>query len=185
MHSIRFFRKEVMEDLEILKNAIRDVPDFPKKGIIFKDITPVLKSGKLFSLAVESMVKPFRTRKIDNVVAIEARGFILGGAIARVLNCGMIPVRKAGKLPSQKYSVTYELEYGTDTLEIHTDAVNKGENVLVVDDLLATGGTAQGVCELIEKSGGNIIGISFLIELAFLNGRKRLGNYPVHCVLQL
>ncbi|MBU0533215.1 MAG: adenine phosphoribosyltransferase [Candidatus Omnitrophica bacterium] len=174
-----------MKDLEILKSAIRDVPDFPKKGIIFKDITPVLKDGKLFSLAVENMTEPFRKQKIDSVVAIEARGFIFGAAIASVLNCGMVPVRKQDKLPYKTHSVNYALEYGTDTLEIHIDAVNKGENVLVVDDLLATGGTAQGVCELIEKSGGNIIGISFLIELAFLNGRKRLGNYPIHCVLQL
>ena len=174
-----------MKDLEILKSAIRDVPDFPKKGIIFKDITPVLKDGKLFSLAVEKMIEPFREKKIDSVVAIEARGFIFGAAIAGVLNCGMVLVRKKGKLPYETRSVSYELEYGTDKLEIHTDAVNKGENVLVVDDLLATGGTAQGVCELIEKSGGNIIGISFLIELAFLNGRKRLGDYPIHCVLQL
>jgi len=174
-----------MKDLEILKSAIRDVPDFPKKGIIFKDITPVLKDGKLFSLAVENMTEPFRKQKIDSVVAIEARGFIFGAAIASVLNCGMVPVRKQDKLPYKTHSVNYALEYGTDTLEIHIDAVNKGENVLVVDDLLATGGTAQGVCELIEKSGGNIIGISFLIELGFLNGRKRLGNYPIHCVLQL
>ena len=174
-----------MKDLEILKSAIRDVPDFPQKGIIFKDITPVLKDGNLFSLAVEKMIEPFREKKIDSVVAIEARGFIFGAAIAGVLNCGMVPIRKKGKLPYETHSVNYELEYGIDTLEIHTDAVNRGDNVLVVDDLLATGGTAQGACELIEKSGGNIIGISFLIELGFLNGRKRLGNYPIHCVLQL
>lgn len=173
-----------MKDLEILKSAIRDVPDFPKKGIIFKDITPVLKDGKLFSLAVENMIEPFRKQKIGSVVAIEARGFIFGAAIARVLNCGMVPVRKPGKLPYKTHSVNYALEYGTDTLEIHTDAINKGENVLVVDDLLATGGTAQGACELVEKSGGNIVGISFLIELGFLNGRKRLGDYPIHCVIK-
>jgi len=173
-----------MKDLEILKSSIRDVPDFPKKGIIFKDITPVLKDGKLFSLAVDNMLEPFRKQKIDSVVAIEARGFIFGGAIAGILNCGMIPIRKPGKLPSETHSVNYELEYGTDTLEIHSDAINKGDRILLVDDLLATGGTAEGVCKLIEKSGGNIIGISFLIELAFLNGRKRLGNYPIHSVLQ-
>ena len=174
-----------MKDLDKLKSAIRDVPDFPKKGIIFKDITPILKDNGLFSLAVENMVEPFKGQKIDSVVAIEARGFILGGAIARKLNCGMIPVRKPGKLPYDTYSVSYELEYGTDTLEIHTDAINKGDRILVVDDLLATGGTAEGVCELVGKSGGGIVGISFLIELTFLNGRERLKNLPVHCVLQL
>ncbi len=174
-----------MTDIEKLKSAIRDVPDFPKKGIIFKDITPILKNKELFSLAIAKMVEPFKKQKIHSIVAIEARGFILGGAIARILNCGMVPVRKQGKLPSKTYSVTYDLEYGTDTLEIHTDAVNKGDRVLLVDDLLATGGTAGSVCKLIEKSGGEIVGLSFLIELAFLNGRKKLKDYPIHCVLQL
>ena len=174
-----------MKNLDKLKSAIRDVPDFPKKGIIFKDITPILKNSELFSLAIENMVEPFKKQKIDSVVAIEARGFIFGGAIARKLNCGMIPVRKPGKLPSDTYSVTYELEYGTDKLEIHTDAINKGNRILIVDDLLATGGTVEGVGKLVEKSGGEIVGISFLIELTFLNGRKRLKDYPIHCVLQL
>lgn len=173
-----------MKDLEKLKAAIRDVPDFPKKGIIFKDITPVLKNGELFSIAVEKMVEPFKNKKIKSIVAIEARGFILGGAIAYILNCGMIPVRKTGKLPSKTYSVTYELEYGTDTLEIHTDAVNKGDRILLVDDLLATGGTAESVCKLIEKSGGEIAGISFLIELAFLKGREKLKNYPIFSLIK-
>ncbi|MDD5455332.1 MAG: adenine phosphoribosyltransferase [Candidatus Ratteibacteria bacterium] len=173
-----------MKDIETLKSAIRDVPDFPRKGIIFKDITPVLKDGKLFSLAIENMLEPFRDQKIDSVVAIEARGFIFGGAMANILNCGIIPIRKSGKLPSKTHSIDYELEYGTDTLEVHTDAINKGDKILLVDDLLATGGTARGVCKLIEKSGGEIVGISFLIELAFLNGREKLKNYPVHSVLQ-
>ena len=183
--SDKIYQSKTMKDLEKLRSAIRDVPDFPKKGIIFKDITPILKNPELFSIAVEKMIEPFRKQKIESVVAIEARGFILGGTIARMLGCGMIPVRKPGKLPSETYSVTYDLEYGTDTLEIHTDAIKKGDRILLVDDLLATGGTAEGVCELIEKSGGKIVGISFLIELTFLNGRKRLKNHPVHCVLQL
>ncbi len=173
-----------MKDIEILKSAIRDVPDFPKKGILFKDITPVLKDGKLFSLAIENMLEPFKKEKIDSIIAIEARGFILGGAMAHVLNCGIVPVRKFGKLPSKKHSVSYALEYGTDTLEIHTDAVDRGDKVLLVDDLLATGGTVQGVCKLINKSGGEIVGISFLIELAFLKGREKLNGYPIHSVLQ-
>jgi adenine phosphoribosyltransferase len=177
-------RKKVMKDMEILKSAIRDVADFPKKGIIFKDITPLLRDGRLFSLAIENMLKPFSAQKIDSVIAIEARGFIFGGAIAHILNCGIVPIRKSGKLPSKTHSVDYKLEYGTDTLEIHTDAINRGDRVLLVDDLLATGGTVEGVCKLMEKSGGEIIGISFLIELAFLKGRERLKNYPVHSVLQ-
>jgi len=173
-----------MENLEILKSAVRDVPDFPKEGIIFKDITPVLKDGKLFALAIEKMVEPFRKQKIDSIIAIEARGFIFGGAIAHILNCGIVPIRKSGKLPSETHSVDYELEYGTNTLEVHTDAVNRGDRVLLVDDLLATGGTVQGVCKLMEKSGGEIIGISFLIELSFLKGREKLKNYPIHSVIK-
>jgi adenine phosphoribosyltransferase len=173
-----------MKDFEKLKSSIRDVPDFPKKGIIFKDITPLLKNGELFSIAVKKMAAPFKTKKIDSVVAIEARGFILGGAVAQVLGCGFVPVRKAGKLPYKTDSVTYKLEYGTDTLEVHTDSVDRGDKILIVDDLLATGGTAKGVSELVEKSGGKVVAFSFLVELAFLNGRQQLKNYPVHCVIQ-
>jgi len=173
-----------MENLEILKSAVRDVPDFPKEGILFKDITPILRDGRLFSSAIENMLKPFRNEKIDSIVAIEARGFIFGGAMAHVLNCGIVPIRKSGKLPSETHSVDYELEYGTNTLEVHTDAVNRGDRVLLVDDLLATGGTVQGVCKLMEKSGGEIIGISFLIELSFLKGREKLKNYPIHSVIK-
>lgn len=177
-------KERTMKDVEILKSAIRDVPDFPKKGIIFKDITPILKNGKLFASAVENMLGPFKNEKIDSVIAIEARGFLLGGPVAHALNCGIIPVRKLGKLPFTKHSIEYELEYGVDTLEIHSDAVNKGDKVLLVDDLLATGGTVQGVCKLVEKSGGDIVGISFLIELAFLKGREKIKDYPIHTVLR-
>lgn len=170
--------------MERLRGAIRDIPDFPKKGIIFKDITPLLKDRRLFSLAVEQMIGPFKDERIDAVVAIEARGFILGGAIAHLLDCGMIPVRKAGKLPFTTESVTYELEYGTDKLEIHSDAIEKGDRILVVDDLLATGGTAVAVCELVERNGGDVVGISFLVELTFLKGREKLNNYPVHALIK-
>ncbi|HIE43915.1 MAG TPA: adenine phosphoribosyltransferase [Candidatus Omnitrophica bacterium] len=171
-------------NMERLRGAIRDIPDFPKKGIIFKDITPLLKDRRLFSLAVEQMIGPFKDERIDAVVAIEARGFILGGAIAHLLDCGMIPVRKAGKLPFTTESVTYELEYGTDKLEIHSDAIEKGDRILVVDDLLATGGTAVAVCELVERNGGDVVGISFLVELTFLKGREKLNNYPVHALIK-
>lgn len=173
-----------MNNIDKLSASIRDIPDFPKKGIIFKDITPLLQDGELFSIAVEEMASPFKGKEIDSVVAIEARGFILGGAIAKVLGCGFVPVRKAGKLPYETDSVTYELEYGTDTLEVHTDSVKKGDKVLIIDDLLATGGTAKGVSELVEKSGGEVVAFSFLVELSFLNGRDKLKNYPVHALIK-
>ena len=169
---------------EDLSKAIRDVPDFPQKGIIFKDITPLLRDKKLFAQAVEEMTEPFRGKNIDAVVAVESRGFIIGGIIAKSLGCGFVPVRKKGKLPYKTYSATYELEYGTDTLQIHTDALNKGEKVLIVDDLLATGGTVSATCELVEKSGAKIEGISFLIELTFLKGRDKLKDYPLHCLIK-
>lgn len=171
-------------DIERLRRSIRDIPDFPKKGIIFKDITPLLKDKELFSLSVEEMIKPFKDKEIDRVVAIEARGFILGGAIAQRLQCGIIPVRKKGKLPFTTHSVTYELEYGTDILEMHTDAIERGNRILLVDDLLATGGTAKSTSELVERCGGRIIGISFLIELTFLKGKEKLKGYSVHSVTQ-
>lgn len=167
-----------------LSKAIRDVPDFPKKGIIFKDITPILRDKDLFAQAVEEMAKPFKGKGIDAVVAVESRGFIFGGVIAHSLGCGFVPVRKKGKLPYKTYSATYELEYGTDTLQIHTDALNKDGRVLVVDDLLATGGTVSATCELVEKSGAVVEGISFLIELTFLKGRDKLRKYPLHCLIK-
>jgi len=171
-------------DVDELKRAIRDVPDFPKKGIVFKDITTLLKQPDLFSKAIKMMVAPFENEKIDVVVGIDARGFILGGPIATQLNAGFVPVRKKGKLPSEVKEVTYALEYGQDTVAIHIDAFSGGKKVLVVDDLLATGGTLQGSCELIELVGGEIVGISSLIELTFLKARDKFSKYKYHSVIQ-
>jgi len=160
------------------------VPDFPKKGILFKDITPVLSDIDTLRASVKEMAAPFMDLEIDVVVGIESRGFIFGAPIADVLNCSFVPVRKPGKLPWKTESVSYELEYGTDALEIHEDAITEGQNVLIVDDLLATGGTAEATCKLVSKLGGNIKGLSLLIELEGLNGRKRLNQYNVHSLVQ-
>lgn len=162
---------------------IRNVPDFPKEGIQFKDITTLIKDGELFAEVVDQLYLPFKEHEIQKVVGIESRGFIFGAALSYKLNAGFVPIRKPGKLPAEKLSASYELEYGTDSIEIHKDAILPGENVIVVDDLLATGGTAKAACELIEKLSGNIIGISFLIELTELKGRDKLKNYPVHSLL--
>jgi adenine phosphoribosyltransferase len=167
-----------------LKKFIRDVPDFPKKGVIFKDITTLLKEGKVFKEAVNLLAKKLEKKKIDKIVSMEARGFIFGGALAHKLNCGFVPVRKKNKLPWKKISVTYELEYGTDILEIHRDAIAKGENILIVDDVLATGGTAKGVAELVEKLGGKVVAFGFLIELTFLHGRDRLKKYKIYPLMK-
>lgn len=168
-----------------LKKILRDVPDFPKKGIIFKDITPLLQDKKAFKEAVDLLGERYKDKKIDLVLCIEARGFIFGSALAYKLGAGMVPVRKKGKLPYKTMSVTYDLEYGTDTLEMHEDAVPSGSNVLLVDDLLATGGTASAVCDLIKKSGGNIVEVAFLIELEFLKGRAKLQDHPIFSLLKL
>ena len=170
--------------MEELKQYIRDIPDFPKKGIIFKDITTLLKDGKKFKEAIDSMAKIFRGKEVDVVVGIEARGFIIAGALSYRLGAGMVPVRKKGKLPYLTYRSTYELEYGTDTLEIHQDAIKPGDKVLIVDDLLATGGTTEAVIELIKKLNGEIVEIAYLIELTFLKGRERLKNYPVFSLIK-
>jgi adenine phosphoribosyltransferase len=162
-----------------LKEAIRDIPDFPKKGIIFKDITTLLRDGDKFRMAVDQIAEGFKSKKIDAIVSVEARGFIFGSAIAYKLGVGMVPVRKKGKLPHRTHSVSYELEYGTDTLEIHQDAFKKGARVLIVDDLLATGGTTAAVIKLVEKAGGQVTGLAFLIELTALKGRDKLKGYPV------
>lgn len=161
-----------------LKNYIRNIPDFPKKGIIFRDITTLIENKQAFKKAVDLMVEPFKKAKIDKVAGVEARGFIFGGAIAYKLGAGFVPIRKKGKLPYKTKSITYNLEYGTDTLEVHEDAIKKGEKVLIVDDLLATGGTVKAVSELIENIGGEIVGIEFLIELVDLKGRQKLNKYP-------
>ena len=167
-----------------LECLIRDIPDFPKPGIVFKDITPLLADAAGLALAVELMANSFRKSHIDLVVGAESRGFIFGTAIAQSLNAGFIPVRKPGKLPHQKKAKTYELEYGKDTLEMHADALRGEHRVLMVDDLLATGGTMKACCDLVQELGGNIVGISVLIELGFLNGRERVKPHEVASVLK-
>jgi len=167
-----------------LKSKIRDIPDFPKPGILFKDITPLLQDRVSFAKAVERMAEPYQGQGIDTVVCIESRGFILGAPVAYRLGVGMVPVRKPKKLPYTTCRATYDLEYGTDTLEIHSDAITPGQRVLLVDDLLATGGTAQAVTGLIEQLGGKICGISFLVELEFLHGRNKLQNYDIRSLIK-
>ena len=167
-----------------LKRAIRDVSDFPKPGIVFKDITPLLADGNLFKHACDAMAAPFRTAGIDVVAAIESRGFLLGGPIAQALGVGIVPIRKVGKLPYAAKRVTYALEYGSDSLEVHVDACVDRANVLLVDDVLATGGTASAACELIESVGGTVKGCSFLISLGFLNGIAKLSGRRIHSVLE-
>ena len=170
--------------IDALKRAVRDIPDFPKPGIIFKDITPLLADGRLFRQACEAMAAPFRTEGIDMVAAVESRGFLLGGPIAEALGVGIVPIRKVGKLPFATKRVTYALEYGTDALEVHVDACVAGANVLIVDDVLATGGTAAASCELLESIGARVTGCSFLIGLSFLNGIAKLPGRRVHSVLE-
>jgi adenine phosphoribosyltransferase len=160
-----------------LKAAIRDVPDFPQPGIIFKDITPVLKDPKLFRAAVDLFAKRHRDKGIRKIAVIDARGFLFGAALAYKLKAGVVPIRKKGKLPYQTYEESYELEYGSATLAIHVDAFSPGEPVVLVDDLLATGGTALASAKLIERAGGKVEEIDFLVELGFLNGREKLGGY--------
>ena len=170
--------------IEELKNSIRDIPDFPKKGIIFKDITTLLKDGRKFREAIDCIVERYKDKKIDKVVAIEARGFILGSVVAYQLGAGIVPVRKKGKLPYETNSVEYELEYGKDSLEIHKDAIKPDDKVLVVDDLLATGGTMNAVCDLIERSKGEVAEVAFLIELSFLKGRDRLKGRKIFSLIK-
>ncbi|MDC0161518.1 adenine phosphoribosyltransferase [Marine Group III euryarchaeote] len=167
-----------------IENAIRDIPDFPKKGIIFKDITPVLSDIDLLRKSIDMMVEPYMKQKIDVVVGIESRGFIFGAPIADKLDAAFVPIRKPGKLPWNTEKVEYELEYGTDTLEIHKDAISEGQNVLIVDDLLATGGTAEAACKLISKIKGTIKGLVILVELDFLKGREKLNQYNVHSIVK-
>ncbi len=160
-----------------LKGFIRSVPDFPKKGIVFRDITTLLKDGPALRQAVRALAAPFAQQEVDIVVGAEARGFILGGAVACELTAGFVPVRKPGKLPTQTIQESYELEYGTDALAMHRDAVGAGQKVLMVDDLLATGGTMAACCRMVESLGGEIVGCVFLIELSFLGGRQKLAPY--------
>lgn len=167
-----------------LKDYIRNISDFPKPGIMFRDITTLLKDKKAFKHAVDALVSKYKNKKVDVVVAVEARGFVLGGTIAYKLGAGFIPVRKKGKLPWKTHSVTYSLEYGTDTLEIHTDAIKPGDRVLIVDDLIATGGTVKAVADLVKNLKGKIVGIAFLIELSELGGCKQLKGYPVYSLIK-
>ena len=170
--------------MDHLKNKIRNVPDFPKAGILFYDITTLLQDPAGFHEAIDSMTAPFADQGIDVVVGIESRGFIFGAAVADRLGAGFAPVRKPGKLPSTTIRASYELEYGSDALEIHDDAVKRGQRVLIVDDLLATGGTAKAAVDLVSKLGGDVHALAFLIELVDLNGRERLTGQTLHTVLK-
>jgi adenine phosphoribosyltransferase len=170
-------------DMEQLKARIRHIPDFPKPGILFYDITTLLRDPQGFAAMVEALAAPYRDAGIDVVVGIESRGFIMGAAVAQALGCGFVPIRKPGKLPSATLRESYALEYGTDTLEMHTDAITPGQRVLIVDDVLATGGTAAAATRLVEAVGGHLVALAFLIELDFLQGRHRLPGQQVHAVL--
>lgn len=170
--------------MERLKEKIRHVPDFPKAGVLFYDITTLLRDKEGFQLVIDVLTRPFEGRHIDLVVGVESRGFILGGAVADRLGAGFAPVRKRGKLPSHTVRETYDLEYGTDCLEIHADAVDGDQRVLIVDDVLATGGTASATAALVRKLGGDVQALAFLIELEFLNGRSRLPNEQIMSVLK-
>ena len=170
--------------IQDLRRLIRDIPDFPKPGILFRDITPLLADPSGLALSVELLANPFRGKNIDLVVGAESRGFIFGTAVACCLSAGFVIVRKPGKLPSKRIATSYDLEYGTDSLEMHADAIVKGQRVLVVDDLLATGGTMKACCDLVKQLGGQIAGIAVLIELAGLKGRDKLTPYDVHAVLR-
>ena len=170
--------------MESLKTKIRSVQDFPKAGILFYDITTLLRDKEGFQMTIDALAQPFKGRGIDIVVGVESRGFILGGAVADRLGAGFAPVRKKGKLPSKTVQETYDLEYGTDCLEIHADAVESGQRVLIIDDVLATGGTAAATTALVRKLGGSVQSLAFLVELEFLNGRKKISQETVFSVLK-
>ena len=172
------------DDIASIRSAIRDIPDFPKPGIVFKDITPLLSNGPLFGKTIDLIAARYRGQKIDTVLGIESRGFIVGAALAYKLGAGFSVVRKPGKLPYETHSASYQLEYGKDTLEIHVDALPRNARVVIADDLIATGGTAAATAELVSKLGGTVVECAFVIELSFLNGRKRLQPYNVYSVLQ-
>jgi len=167
-----------------LKQFIGEIPDWPKEGILFRDITPLLADPTALTQAIRRLVAPFKDAGVEQVIGVEARGFIFGSAVAETLNAGFVPIRKPGKLPKATESITYDLEYGQDTLEIHADAFKAGTKVLMVDDLLATGGTMSAACKLVERAGGNILGISFLVELLELAGRDKLANYNINSIIQ-
>ena len=167
-----------------LQELIRSIPDFPKKGILFRDITTLLQNGREFRRAIDILAEHYKGKKIDQIVAVESRGFIIASPLAYKLSAGIIPVRKKGKLPYKTVEATYELEYGTDTLEMHADAFQPGANILIVDDLLATGGTAKATIDLVEKLKGKVVGICFLIELTDLKGIKKLKGYEVLSIIK-
>ncbi len=167
-----------------LEDYIRDVPDWPKEGIVFKDITPLLRDSEAFQNAIDNIADVYKNDGIDVVLGAEARGFILAGALAYKLGCGFVPARKPGKLPWQTCSAEYELEYGIDSLELHNDAIKQGDKVLIVDDVMATGGTAAAKVKLVEQLGGKVAGIAFLIELTFLNGRDKLPGYDIYSLIK-
>ena len=170
-------------ELAELRAKIRDIKDFPTEGILFKDITTLLKDGPAWRYVVDHLASRYQPLGVDVVVGVESRGFIFGGAIAHQLQAGFVPVRKLGKLPSKTIEVEYELEYGRDALAMHEDAIQRGQKVLAVDDLLATGGTMAATLRLVEQTGGVVVGVAFLIELAFLHGREKLKQYPLHALI--
>ena len=174
-----------MRDMNVaeLRGKIRDIKDFPTEGILFKDITTLLKDGPAWRFAVDSLASHYQSDRVDVVVGVESRGFIFGGAVAHQLEAGFVPVRKVGKLPGKTIEIEYELEYGRDALAMHEDAITPGQRVLAVDDLLATGGTMAATLRLIEQLGGRVVGVAFMIELAFLHGREKLKNYPLHSLI--
>jgi adenine phosphoribosyltransferase len=170
-------------NVDELRAKIRDIKDFPTEGILFKDITTLLKDGPAFRSVIDALAKRYTTRGVDVVVGIESRGFIFAGALAHQLNAGFVPVRKLGKLPAKTVQVEYELEYGRSALAIHEDAIAQDQRVLIVDDVLATGGTMAATIRLVEQLGGTVAGVAFLLELAFLEGRQKLGSYPIDALL--
>jgi adenine phosphoribosyltransferase len=172
------------DDITGIRRAIRDIPNFPKPGIVFKDITPLLASGALFGKSIDLLAQRYHGQKIDTVLGIESRGFIIGAALAYKLGAGFSVVRKPGKLPYETHRASYELEYGTDALEIHVDAIPRNARVVIADDLIATGGTAAATAELVSKLGGKVVECAFVIELAFLKGREKLRPHGVYSILQ-
>jgi adenine phosphoribosyltransferase len=170
--------------MDHLKATIREVPDWPKKGILFYDITTLLKNGPAFREVIEGLIAPYKERKVDLILGVEARGFIFAPSVAFVLGAGFVPVRKPGKLPAATRKATYDLEYGSDCLEIHQDAIQPGQHVLIVDDLIATGGTAKAVAQMVQEMGGIVVGLAFVVELGFLNGRQKLSGFEVTSLLR-
>ena len=176
-------KKEEKSMEAMLRENIRDIPDFPKPGIIFKDITPLLQNHEAFAATISNLVERYKGKKIDVVVGIESRGFLFGAPLAHQIGTSFVPLRKKGKLPYKTVDMTYDLEYGTATIEIHTDAISEGQRVLVLDDLLATGGTAGAACELVRKLGGELVECAFVVELGFLNGREKIKGVPIHSMI--